>query len=71
MMKYVLLCVLIAAAIALAVVVFSRAVGGGFITSARGVTGNHSGAQEMHLKQQSDRNADSAKASAYAESLSK
>jgi len=71
MMKYVLLCVLIAAAIALAVVVFSRAVGGGFITSARGATGNHSAAQEMHHKQQSDRNADFEKASAYAESLSK
>ena len=53
MMKYVLLCVLIAAAIALAVVVFSRAVGGGFITSARGATGNHSAARELHHQQQS------------------
>ena len=71
MMKYVLLCVLIAAAIALAVVVFSRAVGGGFITASRGATANHSEAQKMHQQQQSDRNADSEKASAYSESLSK
>ena len=70
-MKYVLLSVLIVVAILLAVIVFSRAVGGGFITSARGASGNHSGAAEMHHVQQSDRNIDSTAASEYAESLSK
>lgn len=70
-MKYVLLTLLVATAIVLAVIVFSRAVGGGFITSSRGVSGNHTAALEMRQKQQSDRNADSEKARTYAESLSK
>ena len=70
-MKYVLLTVLVAAAMVIAVVVFSRAVGGGFMTSARGASGNHTGAAEWHHKQQSDRNADSVKARAYSDSMSK
>ena len=70
-MKYVLLTVLVAAAMVVAVVVFSRAVGGGFITSARSVSGNHSEAAEMHHKQQSDRNADSEKARQYSDSMSR
>ena len=70
-MKYVILTLLIAAAVVVAVVVFSRAVGGGFITASRGASGDHTQAAEMHQKQQTDRNADSEKARAYAESLSK
>lgn len=70
-MKYVLLTVLVAAALVVAVVVFSRAVGGGFITSARSVSGQHSEAAEMHHKQQSDRNADSEKARMYSDSMSR
>ena len=70
-MKYVLLCVLVAVALVLAVVVFSRAVGGGFITSARSVSGQHTEAAQMHHKQQSDRNADSQKARIYSDSMSK
>lgn len=70
-MKYVLLTVLIAAATVVAVVVFSRAVGGGFVTSARAVTGNHSEAAQMHAKQQSDRSADAQKAQMYSDSMSR
>ena len=70
-MKYVLLTVLVAAALVVAVAVFSRAVGGGFMTSARGVSGNHTEAAKMHQKQQSDRNADSEKARMYSDSMSK
>ena len=71
MMEYVIVAVLIAAACVVGVVVFSRAVGGGFVTPARGVTGNHSEAAEMHRQQQSDRSADGEKAREYSDSMSK
>ena len=70
-MKYVLLTVLIAAATVVAVVVFSRAVGGGFVTAARGATGNHSEAQEKLHQQQADRDEDAEQARAYSDSLHK
>ena len=71
MMKYVLLAVLIAAATVLAVAVFSRAVGGGFVTLSRSASGNHSGAVEMHHKQQEDRAEDMEQAKAYSSSMSR
>lgn len=70
-MKYVMLAVLIAAATVVAVVVFSRAVGGGFVTASRGATGNHSEAVRMHHRQQSDRADDAEAARDYSESMSK
>ena len=70
-MEYVILGVLIAVAIVIAVIVFSRAVGGGFITASRGSTGDHGTAAEKHHQQQEDRNTDAERAREYGESLSK
>ena len=71
MMEYVIVAVLIAAACVVAVVVFSRSVGGGFVTSARAVTGKHTEAAQMQKQQQADRAADAEKAKMYSDSMSK
>ena len=71
MMEYVLIAVLIAAVCLIAVIVFSRSVGGGFITTSRAVSGDHTQAAEKQSKQQEDRNRDAEKARTYSESLSK
>ena len=71
MMEYVILAVLIAAAVVVAVAMFGRTIVGMFDVAGKGATGDHSGAKAAQTQTQTKQAADAAAAKTYHDSMHK
>ena len=71
MMEYVILAVLIAAAVVVAVAMFGRTIVGMFDVAGKGATGNHSGAKDALKATQDKQQQDADKAKEYHDGMHK
>ncbi len=69
MMEYVILAVLIAAAVVVAVAMFGKTIVGMFDTAAKGATGDHTGAKAAQDATRSTQDADASSAGSYHDSM--
>lgn len=71
MMEYVILAVLIAAAVVVAVAMFGRTIVGMFDVAGKGATGDHTGAKTAQTATQTKQNTDATAAKTYHDSMHK
>ena len=71
MMEYVILAVLIAAAVVVAVAMFGKTIVGMFDVAGKGATGDHSGAKKALTTTQSQQASDAGSAKSYHDSMHK